>query len=71
MADDFDRAQEREAKYREDALKAQAESAKHSKLMPCHVCHNCDAIIGDGLFCDRDCRDDYDHRLKIKQRTRG
>ncbi|EIK6737890.1 hypothetical protein LKC87_002823 [Salmonella enterica subsp. enterica serovar Aqua] len=23
-------------------------------------CHNCDEIISAGLFCDADCRDDYE-----------
>lgn len=27
-------------------------------------CLNCDEQVESGLFCDPDCRDDYDFRLK-------
>lgn len=30
-------------------------------------CHNCDAEVGDALFCDGDCRDDWQRR----ERARG
>lgn len=70
--DDFDRAQEREQRDRDLAIQAQQDAAKHGALTPCCVCHNCDAVIGNGgLFCDCDCRDDYEYRLKIKQKVRG
>lgn len=32
-------------------------------LIACGSCYNCDAITPDGaLFCDADCRDDYQRR---------
>lgn len=71
MADEIDMGCEHEAKYRAAALEAQHEKAEKDKLLECGTCYNCGAKIAHGLFCDRDCRDDYDHRLKIKQRTRG
>ena len=34
-----------------------------STLLACGSCYNCEAITPDGaLFCDADCRDDYQRR---------
>ena len=38
---------------------------RHQRLIPCHRCHNCEASLPAGfLFCDTDCRDDYQRRAK-------
>lgn len=29
-------------------------------------CHNCDAEVGESLFCDQDCRDDWQRRERGK-----
>lgn len=58
MADLADRAQQHHD--REEAL-LRAQNRK-SVLMPCGRCHNCREPITLPLFCDTDCRDDYEYR---------
>ena len=50
---------------------ADAETALHLKaalsrrkpgLPRTGQCHNCEARIGDGVFCDADCSHDYERR---------
>ncbi|OHD23485.1 MAG: hypothetical protein A2Y38_19120 [Spirochaetes bacterium GWB1_59_5] len=59
MTDEIDRAQETEAKYRDQALAAQA---AHDSMLPVGFCYNCDEVVFVGCFCDSDCRDDYEYR---------
>lgn len=59
MADDIDRAQDREMLDRVLAIQAAAVPA----LTAVGVCHNCDASVPPGAkFCDIDCRDDWQKR---------
>ena len=38
-------------------------------LIACGACYNCEAITPDGaLFCDADCRDDYQRRTTLSPR---
>lgn len=36
--------------------------------MPNGYCYNCGEKIKQGLFCDHDCRDDYEHRISQLKR---
>ena len=61
MSDIVDLAQPAEAMHLQRALAAAR--AQHPPLIPCHRCHNCEASLPVGtLFCDTDCRDDYQRR---------
>jgi hypothetical protein len=60
MADPIDRAQEhieREAPY---ILAAR----KPVPIKACGHCHNCQSPISVGLYCDEDCRSDYEYRAE-------
>jgi hypothetical protein len=59
MSDFADMASEQQAYLEEVAL------YKHKtkrRLNPCGRCFNCDETIVKGLFCDKDCREDYEKR---------
>ena len=65
--DEIDRAQEAEEWYRSQALD---EQAAHLTMMPVGFCYNCDEVLFVGCFCDPDCREDYELRIKQqKQRV--
>lgn len=58
--DEFDRAQQLEEAEREAAIRAQQAKLR---MVACGACHNCNEPLPPGmLFCDRDCRDDYEKR---------
>ena len=62
MPDEFDRASELETAEREARLQA----ARNKPTMPAvRACYNCGERLNPGLlFCDRDCRDDYEKRTR-------
>ena len=62
MPDDADRAQEVEERQRAIAL-----AKRRSTLPICGYCHNCGTTLGTTglLFCDEDCRDDYEKRGRL------
>jgi hypothetical protein len=61
MSDIVDMAQPAEALHLQRALAAAR--TQSPSLLACHRCHNCEASLPAGaLFCDADCRDDYQHR---------
>ena len=63
MSDIVDIAQQAEALHLQRALAAVR--VQRQRLIPCHRCHNCEASLPAGfLFCDTDCRDDYQRRAK-------
>lgn len=63
--DDVDRAQERETLDRALAIAA----ARMPTLPATGDCHNCAASIPSGaLFCDADCRDDYERYVSDRRR---
>jgi hypothetical protein len=44
---------------------AAARLRRKPTLLAVQRCYNCDADLeGDALFCDRDCRDDYEKRRR-------
>lgn len=69
MADDIDRAQEREQLDRAAAIAA-ASSASSLPLLPaCGECYNCESSVPPGLrFCDADCRKDWELRKNSEVR---
>ena len=62
MPDDADRASEYEERMRAAALRVRKPEPK-----PCGYCHNCGTTLGTTglLFCDEDCRDDYEKRGRL------
>lgn len=67
MTDIFDQATEREMRDRELAIKLQLESAAPA-MRRTGYCHNCDEPLpGDVLFCDSDCRSDYELRSRARR----
>ena len=61
MTDIYDRASDAEARDRELAIKTQKERAARDTLIPTGRCYFCEGDISAGrLFCDGDCRDDYE-----------
>lgn len=64
MADIADLAAEREQFDTARAIAA-ARQPVPAAPVPCGQCYNCDAGVGAGaLFCDTDCRDDWQMRRK-------
>ena len=62
MTDQIDKAQEFEAMHRDIA-----QHNRRATLPYTGSCHNCGDITGGGCrFCDADCRDDYEKRMKLK-----
>ncbi|GBL46262.1 hypothetical protein SFMTTN_2075 [Sulfuriferula multivorans] len=62
--DIFDRAQEVEEKERAACLDW---ARNRPSMLPSGHCYNCDEDLAAGkLFCDADCRDDYQKRTGRK-----
>ena len=60
--DQFDRAEELEQMDRDHCLAA---ARNKPGLVACGGCHNCGERVAPGrLFCDVDCRDDYEKRVR-------
>ena len=65
MTDIYDQASAAEARDLALSLKAQKERAKRDKLIPTGRCYFCEGDISAGrLFCDGDCRDDFEKERK-------
>ncbi|AXC70703.1 hypothetical protein ABGY98_000489 [Salmonella enterica] len=61
MADDADIASETEQLRTDAAL-----SGRERRTLPeAGHCYNCNETISAGLFCDADCRDDYEKRERL------
>lgn len=61
MSDAADEAQEFEQMRRDIALRKRKPACAYTG-----VCYNCEAGIDSGLFCDSDCRKDFEQRSKLK-----
>ncbi len=59
----LDQAQQVEEQRRADALR---DHALKPKMAFNGECYNCTAELEQGLFCDKDCRDDYEARIKLQ-----
>ena len=64
---------EREDELEHQLMEIQLKEAMHktqkktTALMPVGECYNCDEVIAtDKVFCDADCRDDYDKRKRAE-----
>jgi len=61
MTDIYDQATEREERDR--ALSLSVVLARKPAILPNGQCYNCGhSLAHDGLFCDGDCRDDWQAR---------
>lgn len=60
--DDFDRASALEEAEREACV---ARARNKPGMVACGYCYNCNEPLAQGrLFCDVDCRDDYELRTR-------
>lgn len=64
MPDQLDQAQEFEQQRRDDLL---SEQSRKPKMAFIGQCYNCEAPVEWGCFCDTDCRDDYEKRIKLQR----
>jgi len=61
MTDIYDQATEKEEQER--MLSLQAVRSRQPSILPKGHCYNCDLSLDDrSLFCDGDCRDDWQAR---------
>lgn len=59
------------AEHQEELLRQAALAHRKPTVTPRGTCHNCDEPLADGLlFCDADCRADYDHRTTRQQQNK-
>lgn len=64
MADDCDRAEDRQEEVLADALAA---VRRAPSLIPVGFCHHCGEAVHPGyLFCDKECASDYEHAQKMR-----
>ena len=64
MADIIDQAQDLIEKEAASRLAAR----RFTFLAPTGECYNCGEVVAhDRLFCDADCRDDYDRRQRLEK----
>ena len=69
MADEADEASKTEHRALQAALASQAAAAAANKLHPKGTCYYCDETVpAHALFCDADCRNDYDHEQRLLKR---
>lgn len=67
MADTIDYAEAAYSKILEASI---SKSRLHRKLPDIGHCYNCQEPLNSGsLFCDADCRDDYEKREMINRRA--
>ncbi|HCM1955488.1 TPA: hypothetical protein N3A08_004644 [Salmonella enterica subsp. salamae serovar 9,46:z4,z24:z39:z42] len=66
MADEADMASENE----QFNLFLTMAGRKYPTLLPSGFCYNCGAEILRGVFCDGDCREDYEKREWFRKHTR-
>lgn len=70
ISDPLDWASEIETREREAAVAAQIERGKLGGIQEKGSCHNCEESLGEGLFCDKDCREDFEYR-ENRRRVNG
>lgn len=63
--DDADRA---EGRIQASIIAGIDAARRASRLIPVGACYNCETIIGGGkIFCDSECREDFEVRRKQKR----
>ena len=72
MADEIDRACEREQRDREAAIAHVLRSAASTLLPACGECYNCQSSVPAGMrYCDIDCAKTHEHRKKRESANAG
>lgn len=72
LADPEDQAQRVADMFREAALADQLRRAELAPRGKPGVCSNCaQACLPTAIYCDEDCRDDHEARLRAVPRLRG
>lgn len=69
LADPIDAAADYAERFLADALARQAEALKRDaeEWKPEGVCHNCGESLAAGSYCDDDCRQDHEYRLRVRK----
>jgi len=67
MPDEIDAAQEEIARMQQATL--ERARASGASLKPCGRCYNCDEPLrlSEQLFCDIECAEDYERRLRAER----
>jgi len=65
MPNEADYGNEAAEIFNQDAIRAAAK--QHKPLPMTGFCHNCDEPTAE-LFCDCDCRNDYEHRVTTRKK---
>lgn len=72
LADPEDQAQRVADRFRESALAHQQQMAEKAPRGKPGVCSNCAQVcLPTAIYCDEDCRDDHERRLRLHARTRN
>lgn len=53
-----------EAQAAEELILTAARLRRKPTLLPVGACYNCDEPLTRGLFCDSECREDYERRTR-------
>jgi hypothetical protein len=61
MADEADLAQQ----ISEQMIELQTKNRVVTRMEFTGFCYNCESSVQHALFCDKDCRDDYEHRQRM------
>lgn len=69
MADEVDRGNDQAEMRLQAHIESTRRLAAHG-LQPVGECYNCLEPVGEGrVFCDAECREDYDRRDTVRRRT--
>lgn len=65
MSDVYDQATDLEMRERDLSLALVRSNAAKPAMLPIGACYNCDECLSDAaaLFCNADCRDDFQLRV--------
>lgn len=66
--DVIDIAEEHDSVLLENQIKEVQRKAREEHLEPTGFCHNCESPC-EGLFCDKECRDDYEKYMAALKRN--
>ena len=66
--DIIDIAEEHDSVLLQNQIREVQRKAREEHLEPTGYCHNCGEPC-KGLFCDKECRDDYEHYIAALKRN--
>lgn len=66
--DIIDIAEEHDSVLLQNQIREVQRKAKEEHLEPTGYCHNCGEPC-EGLFCDKECRDDYEYYIAALKRN--